>query len=44
MKAVFGFAEALVLRGAAEAVPEETLPLTPILIIGHPLSASSIYD
>ena len=25
MKAVFGFAEALVLRGAAEAVPEETL-------------------
>ena len=25
-------------------VPEETHPLTPILIIGHPLSSSSIYN
>ena len=25
-------------------VPEETHPLTPIIIIGHPLSSSSIYN
>ena len=25
-------------------VPEETHPLTPILIVGHPLSSSSIYN
>ena len=34
----------LVRENQGRPVPEETLPLTPILIIGHPLSSSSIYN